>query len=774
MRRTRARLLAAAVVISSAGVASASLDLVVSGPGPRGPAGAAGSDGGITIDDTIVVAGSDAPMEGGFDAIVAGSDAPMEGGIDALPDAGSDAPTATIDIVETTIAISGPQGSTAMATANVITPDFGQLGSASIASSDPSFKLSYCGLSTCAWPPQPLPYALTVECVPGSGQTTATLTVFEASGSSTDFATVTCTSTSSGPVLDVMPASLNFQTLPVGQTASQMIQISNTGFGLLDNVVIDFGATPNASQWQASACTAASPCQLSGGASTFVSITFAPTTHGVKDVTLTVTSNGGTDTVSLFGTGTGGVMSVKTPPGPSYVLDIGTIPRGQAFSRDIVLENLGNAPYTATTTPANAPYTIAAGSFPVAAGATTPITVTCQSATATPTDNPQTITISSDAYQGSPASVDVRCKIADTTLQIMPTMFDFGEVRVGTPEPSIDITLTNPATSAAAAQITAFDLRKHTAGLTLTKPAVPFSVAVGATQLATLKLSTTADTDLAGEYLDITVDGTQLQFPVSGKVVTPHSRVVPANQLDLGTACVGTDVTGNVMLINDGTATLSVQAPEMDQSFLAAAPGAPGTLAAGKSLTAMVTPSSAAMGSITGNLTWRDDVPSEHQIGVLLDYVSSGTALSPRGLDFGVVPVGFDVGPQHIKLQNCDLAPTKIKIVSLKTKSGTLGAWIVEPRVGYEKQLAAKEEQAVTVTFDPPARGHYEADLTVQTAQGKQVVHLVGDASGRDFDNTSFYACACNGPGAPTGGVPIVAAVIIVIGRRRRGSSSAR
>src|SRR5262245_24086869 len=147
MRRTRARLLAAVVVISSAGVASASLDLVVAGPGPRGPAGAAGSDGGIAIDDGIVIVGSDAPMEGGIDAVIAGSDAPMEAGVDA--GTGSDAPTATIDIVETTIAISGPQGSTAMATANVVTPNFGQLGSASIASSDPSVKLSYCGLPTC-------------------------------------------------------------------------------------------------------------------------------------------------------------------------------------------------------------------------------------------------------------------------------------------------------------------------------------------------------------------------------------------------------------------------------------------------------------------------------------------------------------------------------------------------------------------------------------------------------------------------------------------------
>ena len=72
-----------------------------------------------------------------------------------------------------------------------------------------------------------------------------------------------------------------------------------------------------------------------------------------------------------------------------------------------------------------------------------------------------------------------------------------------------------------------------------------------------------------------------------------------------------------------------------------------------------------------------------------------------------------------------------------------------------------------------PFQWHYhpEAELTLITSDGKQVLHLIGDATGRDFDRTSFYACACSGPGAPTGGWPIAFAVVLVIVRRRRGSS---
>jgi len=761
MRRTRARLLASALVIATASVTSAAFALGVDNAHAlSGPSTAAAGDAGLDVDS------SDAPPESGFDG-------PMEGGFDVIPDA-MVPPDATINIQEPTIAITGPQGQPSSGAATIETMNTGTLGTATITGG--SFTLTDCGSSSCNYGGQSVtpPYSLGIECTPGAMTLSGILTVTEASGGTFDTAMVTCTRTSSPPMLAVNPDALMFGDHALGTvSAPQQITITNTGGSQLDNILISFSGT-FASQWQASACTSA-PCSIGAGGSFNVDIRFAPTApHGSKDATLNVTSNGGSDTVSLQGRGTGGVMSVKGPMGPAYILDFGTIGLSQMSMLDIELENLGNASYTAMTSTPTAPYTIAAGPHPVAASGTKKIAVTCQSATATPTNNPQMVTITSDAYQGNSAAVQLRCQIANTMLQVMPTVFDFGEVRIGTARAPIDITLTNPPT-AATAMISAFDLRDHKPGLTLTTPATPFSVAPGTMQAATLALSTAAETDLTGEYVELTVDGEPLMFPVLGKVVTPHSRVVPVNLLDLGTACVGTDVTGNVMLINDGTATLAVDPPQMDQSFVASAPGVPGSLAPTRSLTAAITPAQTAMGAIEGTLTWRDDVPSEHKIEVSLDYVASGTALSPRGLDFGIIPVDGDpAAPQHIKLQNCDLSATQIKIESLKTKQGTLGAWRIDPRVGYTKQLAAKELQAVTVTFEPPARGRYEAELTVQTASGRQVVKLVGDATGRDFDNTSFYACACNGPGAPSRGWPVLAAIAIVIFRRRRAPSSAR
>jgi MFS family permease len=91
--------------------------------------------------------------------------------------------------------------------------------------------------------------------------------------------------------------------------------------------------------------------------------------------------------------------------------------------------------------------------------------------------------------------------------------------------------------------------------------------------------------------------------------------------------------------------------------------------------------------------------------------------------------------------------------------------------VGFSTTLGANQVQIITAHFDPPGRGHYEADLDLDTDIGPQTVHLIADATGRDFDRTSVYACQCNG-GSVAGGWPILLALILV--RRRRGSSSPR
>lgn len=578
-----------------------------------------------------------------------------------------------------------------------------------------------------------------------------------------------------GPALEVNPTMLDFQSLPVGDTASQMITLRNAGTVPLTNIVITLGA--NAAHWSISNCTAQSPCTLpSFGSQTFVTVTFQPMAHDERSTMAHITSSQTpAQYVDLRGIGLGGVMAMVAPPlTDGYHLDLGTIPRGQTTSAPITVRNNGNAPITVSVTGAAPPYTVMPASpTPVAPGTTQDFTVTCGSDTASPS-NDRILDVTSDAYAGGDERVTVHCAIANTLVQVDPLAFDFGELRTnGGPETRMmTVTVTNPPTSAAPARLYSMRLRETIPGLTLAPENTDTTLAVGQTATAVLALTNSADTDLAGQFLDIHVDNELLALPVTGKVVTASSRVAP-EQLDLGTACTGTQVSGNVMLINTGTATLEVDTPQIDASFVVSSPDTPARLPPTMSFTATVSPATNATGAIASVLAWHDDVPTDHAVPVKLEYIESGTALSPRGLDFGSVEVDVPVPPRRIELQNCDMTPTDIEIESLRTRRGALVAWYIDPRVGYGKQLAGREEQSISVSFEPPARGRYEADLTIVTAEGKQVIRLVGDATGRDFDRTSFYACACRAPGPPLHGWPIATAIAIVVlrRRRRRGSS---
>ncbi len=680
-----------------------------------------------------------------------------------------------IRIVENPISITAPLGQVGSGSATVVAM-IGQttMQNAFISGGDATFKISNCGAQTCAFSPAiSTPTSLTVECQTAAAPKLATLTVVEPGGGS-DFKPITCTSTGGGPMLFVNPGSHDYGTVPVGQTSPFMFELRNTGGAMLSGVAITFPG-PSGPHWSASSCTPASPCSIAPASSTFVTVTFAPAAHGDKSTTMQIASNDPASPafVSLMGVGTGGVMVVTSPAGPPYDLDLGTIPRGQMFSRTVTIANSGNAGITAQITGATAPYSVMPASDFITSSPKS-FTVTCQSSTAS-ANNDQTLSITSDAYVGSPQSLAVHCTIADTLVQVTPSSFDFGEVRIGSPARTLAVTVTNPMTAPAPAHVVSLGLRDPRDGLSLVPPSTDVVLQPGDAASATLQLTTAMDSDLAGEFLDIHVDGAMLALPVTGKVVTPHSRVVPG-ELDLGTACVGTQVAGTVMLINDGTATLGVDPPQLDGSFLASSP--PGTtyplaLSPMNAIAASVSPAMSATGPIEGLLTWRDDSPSEFHIPVKLDYVSSGTALSPAALDFGTVAVDAAAFPQHITLENCDLAPSKITIKAINTKQGAVGAWVLEPRLGYDKMLAAHEKQAITVTFRPPARGRYEANLEIVTDAGPRTIHLSGDATGRDFDETSFYACACSGPGAPSRGWPIALALVAIV-RRRRAPSSAR
>jgi uncharacterized protein (TIGR03382 family) len=287
---------------------------------------------------------------------------------------------------------------------------------------------------------------------------------------------------------------------------------------------------------------------------------------------------------------------------------------------------------------------------------------------------------------------------------------------------------------------------------------------------ATITLAPAHDADLAGANFVVHVDGTTLSYPITGKVVTPHSRIAPA-QLDLGTACVGEQISGSEMLINDGTATLRVEPPSMDHSFLPLFDNPstyPTDLAPGKSATISITPATSTSGPMHGTLTWSDNVPDTYTVDVDLTYIADGTAVSPSQLDFGNVFLSTEAFRQAIVLENCGADVTMVTIKGLTATQGSSSAWNASPRPSSMPfTLAPREKLTISTGFSPKSRGVYRAHLDLDLNGTPQSVDLVGEGIGLDPDKTSFYACACSGPGAPQAAWPFVLVLVVVLRRRR-------
>ena len=615
-----------------------------------------------------------------------------------------------------------------------------------------------------------LPTQVGVRCQPDAQVRTATLVVH--GDQPTDMATLTISCADDSPRLVVSPATIDAAPTNVGATSGPYpFTVSNAGSGTISVGPMTFSLDA----WSSTDPCVSSPCSITSSTPRTINLMFAPRVWGNLNSTVTIPSSGGTTMVQLTGSGVGAILDVTAPSASaSYTIDFGTIAKGSPAMLPLTMQTVGNRSITAMlTSPLPPPFSLSATSVPLDVGVANGANVICSSSTATTTQT-TTIAITSEAYQTtpSPAAVTVKCAVADTELRVMPNTFDFGELALGATAKTKTVTLTNP--SGAPMVLTSFKLTGTSHVLSLTPPNQTLTLAPnGGTATAVMTFDPSAVEDVAGTHLEIRVDGVTLSYPISGKVVTAHAHLTPRT-LDLGTACVGTPVVGNVTMVNDGTATLLVQAPTSNQGFTAfpinpqSYPPEGAALAPGKSATAGVTPAASSPGQLTGMLTWDVNAPeAPFVIPVSLEYTAEGTGVSPSELAFGTQSLDVASTQQTITLENCNLDPVSVEVCGVVGKEGAVDAWKVDPRM-LQTTLGSHGKQRITVAFEPHEPGHYAARIELSIDGETRSIELTGDAPGDPVARTSFYACSCSGPGAPSQGWPLVVAVVVVVRRRRR------
>lgn len=583
--------------------------------------------------------------------------------------------------------------------------------------------------------------------------------------------TLTCNGTAGGSQ-PALTSDKTTVTLSQGVNAGVLtsnIHISNTGGA--DLAVSSINVSPNPDWDYTTSCMGG--CTITPGSAFDITAEFDPAALGASDATLTITSNDPVNPmfeISLDGTGLGAILAPDVSLGSPPMLDLGDVPIGFTLQRPFVLRNDGNTLLDPVTLTTSGVFGVTPTPSTIPAAGTTQFQATC-----TPTaPQPSMATIdveASTAIAGSPLSIAVRCRGTTGSFYAAPSSIDLGEVRVGEPVtemielrsvgPTIDLQ-TQPAlaTSNAAMSVTA---------------AAPTSFSMTTPATFSLAIDPSTDTDLANS-ISVTADGSTIQIPVTGRVVTPAVEAPAA--LMLGSFCVGQPTSSSVTaLVATGTASIHLPTqPVMELMSMSpfqvsyASPVAyPYQLPAGASATVELQPlRQATAGTKTDDLLWATDAPqhAELRTTVSAEFIADGGAIAPQFVDFGNVAIRQAAPTRAIRIQNCGVDP--IQLSSLTISPG--GEFRDDSPGPLPSTLTQNQTATITVGFVPQRIGSRMAVLTVDSSKGPLNVTLSGnglDDGGSQDEVRSFYACDCT-TSDPAAAWPALIVLLVLRRRRRR------
>jgi trimeric autotransporter adhesin len=245
-------------------------------------------------------------------------------------------------------------------------------------------------------------FTVTIKFLPRSaGQFTGLiLLVSNATNSSVDYQMTGTGVASSGGTLSATPSSFSFGSVPLGSSASQAVQLKNTG---TTSLTISAESSTN-SVFALKGITI--PAVLAAGATTNCTLVFTPTVIGTVSASAKISSNATDSSLTLAISGSG-IAATKTLTVTPTSLNFGNETVGSANTLSVSLKNTGNSSITVSGVSVTATDVVAGGGI---SGATL---APGQSATLSVTfapKQPETVSgsvkISSNAT-GSPASVGV-------------------------------------------------------------------------------------------------------------------------------------------------------------------------------------------------------------------------------------------------------------------------------------------------------------------------------------------------------------------------------
>jgi len=141
------------------------------------------------------------------------------------------------------------------------------------------------------------------------------------------------------PIATVTPAALNFGTVNIGSvTTAQMVTVSNSGGSPLSITNVAMSSGEYALTTGAAACGTAYPVTVAAGSTCNLYVTLTAAASGTRSGTMTISSNSGTNTVSLTGVGANVPMATLSVQALDFGLNKKSV---AATNQTITITNTG-------------------------------------------------------------------------------------------------------------------------------------------------------------------------------------------------------------------------------------------------------------------------------------------------------------------------------------------------------------------------------------------------------------------------------------------------
>ena len=497
--------------------------------------------------------------------------------------------------------------------------------------------------------------------------------------------------------VQISPADITFASVAVGQKATQIATLTNTGSEAVTITELASSALEFATSGLAT------PMLIRPGQSARFTVVFTGSTSGTASGTLmAMTSHGGSSHVKLKGNAAGtSQLSLS-----ATTLNFGNVLVNGNATQPVTLKNSGQSDIQVSQ------IAVTGGAYSIS-GVAVPVTISAgQSVAVQTTFAPKvagtatgTITISSNATNATATvTLSGNAVAASYTMSLSPTSLNFGNVTAGSSSTQ-NVQVSNTGNSS----VTVTQVAASGAGISVSGLGAPVTLAPSQSLALSVTFAPTTAGTTAGSVTVTNNDGVNAVAAVTGTEVQPGLSLTPTSA-SFGSVVIGNTNSQTVQIKNSGTANLTVsQATVTGAGFTLSGLAVPLTLTPGQSGNFNVQYAPQSAGSVIGAVSIASNAPNSpatvalSATGVAASYTIS---VNPTSLSFGSVTdgssaaKGFTVtntGNSNVAISGITATGTGFSLLS--------GAGAVT--------LSPNQSTSVSVQFAPSAAGSVNGSVNI-------------------------------------------------------------